>query len=182
MIKVEIIGNLGRDAFVTKNASGQFVSFSVAHSQKHTDQNGVSVESTIWVSCTLAKFSDSLLQYLKKGVRVFIRGNLSSRLYTDKAGQLQAGLNCAVKEIELCGGLMPQAAPQQQTAQTYSNADIYGGANPYTNQQANSNPNPNPVPRPSQPTNVVQQQLYSNQQLQQLNTRQSTQYVDEVPF
>ena len=181
MIKVEIIGNLGRDAFVTKNASGQFVSFSVAHSQKHTDQNGVSVESTIWVSCTLAKFSDSLLQYLKKGVRVFIRGNLSSRLYTDKAGQLQAGLNCAVKEIELCGGLLPQAAPQQQTAQTYSNADIYGGANPYT-QQANSNTVTNPVPRPSQPTNVVQQPLYSNQQLQQLNTRQSTQFVDEVPF
>ena len=51
---------------------------------------------------------------MKKGTRVFIRGELSAKAY-EAGGALQAGINCRVRELQLLGGNRADQteAPQQ---------------------------------------------------------------------
>lgn len=105
MLKIEIIGNLGADA-EQKMANGKsYLSFRVAETRKFADKvTGEMVTSTTWVSCSMDGEHANLLQYLKKGQRVFIRGNMEIRLYvSSKDGQRHAGISVYVKELELCG-------------------------------------------------------------------------------
>ena len=76
MIKVEIIGNLGADAQLLEKNGNKFVAFRVANTDKWVDKStGQVIESTQWVSCTLNGDGGALLPYLKKGTKVFVRGN-----------------------------------------------------------------------------------------------------------
>lgn len=105
MLKIEIIGNLGADA-EQKMANGKsYLSFRVAETRKFADKvTGEIVSNTTWVSCSMDGEHANLLQYLKKGQRVFIRGNMEVRLYvSSKDGQRHAGISVYVKELELCG-------------------------------------------------------------------------------
>lgn len=105
MLKAEIIGNLGADAQIIANSDGKFLSFRVADSKKYVDRStGEVVKSVTWVSVTLNGDGGNLVKYLVKGTKVYVRGFLSSRLYTGNDGKKHAGLNIAATEIELCGG------------------------------------------------------------------------------
>lgn len=103
MLKLEIIGHLGADARVVRGNDGEYTAFNVAHSVTNTDtQTGESKENTVWVSVTVNRNVGSLLPYLKKGTRVFVRGNMATRLYVGHDGQKHAGINLYAQEIELC--------------------------------------------------------------------------------
>ena len=113
MLKLQIIGNLGGNATLKDSASGRFVSFTVAHTDKRTDQaTGEVVERTTWVSCTINGDGGRLFSYLTRGAKVYILGDLTIREYTGNDGLKHAGLNCFVREIELCGG---KSEPQEDT-------------------------------------------------------------------
>lgn len=105
MLKVEIIGNLGADAEQRVANGKNYLSFRVAETRKFADKaTGEMVTSTTWVSCTMDGANTNLAQYLKKGQRVFVRGNMELRLFvSSKDGQRHAGINVYVKELELCG-------------------------------------------------------------------------------
>ena len=104
MFKGEIIGNLGADAVLNNGNDGKFVTFRVAHSSVYTDRStGQQVSNTIWVSCSWNSDGGNLLQYLKTGTKVYVRGNVSSRLFVGNDGQKHAGINITVQEIELVG-------------------------------------------------------------------------------
>lgn len=112
MLKLVIIGNLGADAEL-RNANGaQFLSFRVAHSDRWTDRNTGEVhDSTTWISCTLNGDGGNLRPYLKQGTKVFVYGDVSTRIYVSpKNGKQYAGIDCRVRQLELCGG--NQGAPQ----------------------------------------------------------------------
>ena len=49
MLQIEVIGNIGNDAEIKEFSGKKYVSFNVAHSEKHKDANGVNVETTTWV-------------------------------------------------------------------------------------------------------------------------------------
>lgn len=111
MLKLQIIGNLGQNAALKETASGRFVSFNVAHTDKRTDTAiGEMIERTTWVSCTINGDGGRLFPYLTKGTKVYILGDLSMREYTGQDGLKHTGLNCFVREIELCGG---KSEPQE---------------------------------------------------------------------
>lgn len=104
MLKAEIIGNLGADAVRNQGNDGTYISFRVAHSTTYTNRNsGEVTKNTTWVSCTMNGDGGNLLQYLKSGEKVYVRGNLSSRIFVGHDGQRHAGLNISVSEIELVG-------------------------------------------------------------------------------
>lgn len=106
MLKLVIIGNLGADAEL-RNANGaQFLSFRVAHSDRWTDRNSGEVHgNTTWVSCTLNGDGGNLRPYLKQGTKVFVYGDVSTRIYVSpKDGKQYAGIDCRVRQLELCGG------------------------------------------------------------------------------
>ena len=104
MLKAEIIGNLGADAVKNQGNDGTYISFRVAHSTTYTNRNsGEVTKNTTWVSCTMNGDGGNLLPYLKSGEKVYVRGNLSSRIFVGHDGQRHAGLNISVSEIELVG-------------------------------------------------------------------------------
>ena len=105
MLKVELIGNIGADAEIKDVQGNKFVAFRVAHSNKYKDAQGNVTESTTWVDVTLNDVESKVIPFLKQGVKVFVRGNASLRVYsspTDK--MMKAGLQVSAWEIELCGG------------------------------------------------------------------------------
>jgi single-strand DNA-binding protein len=101
MFKTILTGNIGNDAEVTSFDNGsKVVTFSVAHSKKWTDKAGVKQEKTTWIRCNMWK-QDNLAQYLKKGVRVMVEGEIEARAYTNKEGQTVTSLELNVFAIEM---------------------------------------------------------------------------------
>lgn len=121
MIKIECIGNLGADAQLQVNNGQRFVSFRVANTDSWTDKRtGEVIKSTQWISCSLNGDGGALLPYLKKGTKVFVRGNAQFVVYSSpKTKQMEVGVNLFVREIELCGSKHEE---QQQNA-TQANDD-----------------------------------------------------------
>jgi len=101
MFKTILTGNIGNDAEVTSFDNGsKVVTFSVAHSKKWTDKTGVKQENTTWIRSNMWK-QDNLSQYLKKGVRVMVEGEIEARAYTNKEGQIVTSLELNVFAIEM---------------------------------------------------------------------------------
>ena len=88
--KVIIIGNLGKDPEVRAfQSGGKVCSFSVATSESWRDKgSGERKERTQWH--TISIFSEPLVkvaeQYLRKGSKVYIEGQLETRKWQDQAG------------------------------------------------------------------------------------------------
>ena len=89
--KVIIVGNLGRDPEVrTFQNGGKVCNLRIATSETWKDRNtGERKERTEWHS--VAIFSEPLAriaeQYLKKGSKVYIEGQLETRKWQDQSGQ-----------------------------------------------------------------------------------------------
>ena len=88
--KVILIGNLGRDPEVRRLNSGEpVVNLRIATSENWRDkQSGERREKTEWHQVVL--FNENLAkvaeQYLRKGSKVYIEGQLQTRKYTDASG------------------------------------------------------------------------------------------------
>lgn len=117
MIKLELIGNLGADAQVQVYNGQKFVSFRVANTDSWTDKStGEVVKSTQWVSCSMNGDGGGILPYLKKGSKVFVRGNAQFTTFSSpKSHKIEVGVNLYVREIELCGGKQDSVQPQQES-------------------------------------------------------------------
>jgi len=88
--KVILVGNLGRDPEVrTFQNGGRVVNLRVATSERWRDRNtGENREKTEWHS--VAIFSEPLAkvaeQYLRKGSKVYLEGQLETRKWQDQSG------------------------------------------------------------------------------------------------
>src|SRR5436190_3625018 len=88
--KVILVGNLGRDPEVRHTQDGKaIVNLNIATSENWRDkQTGERKEKTEWHRVVI--FNEALgkvaEQYLKKGAKVYIEGQLQTRKYTDKDG------------------------------------------------------------------------------------------------
>ncbi len=89
--KVILIGNLGRDPEVrTFQNGGKVCNLRIATSERWRDRNtGENREKTEWHS--VAIFSEPLVriaeQYLRKGSKVYLEGQLETRKWQDQSGQ-----------------------------------------------------------------------------------------------
>src|ERR1700680_5106047 len=89
--KVILVGSLGRDPEVRRTTAGDpIVNFSIATSESWRDKaSGERKERTEWHRIVI--FNENLAkvaeQYLRKGSKVYIEGQLQTRKYTDKDGQ-----------------------------------------------------------------------------------------------
>jgi single-strand DNA-binding protein len=88
--KVILVGNLGKDPEVrTFQNGGKVCNFSIATSETWKDKNtGERQEKTQWHN--IAVFSEPLAniaeQYLKKGSKVYVEGQLETRKWQDQSG------------------------------------------------------------------------------------------------
>jgi len=104
MIKLQIIGNLGKDCIVKEINGKNVINFSVAHHEKFKDASGIQKERTTWVECAYWIDSTAVAQYLKKGTMVYAEGSPEAEGYTNKDNQVAATLRMRVRNVQLLGG------------------------------------------------------------------------------
>ena len=89
--KVILVGNLGRDPEVRSMQDGRsMVNMSVATSETWRDrQSGERKERTEWHRVVIfnEKLAEVAQKFVKKGSKVYIEGQLSTRKWTDQSGQ-----------------------------------------------------------------------------------------------
>ena len=97
------IGNLAADAKIVKIGSDEFVSFRIGCSRKYRDADNVEHENTQWVSILRKGNGGGLVQYLKKGTKVYVSGNVEIKPYRGSDGEYYVSTQVMAREIELCG-------------------------------------------------------------------------------
>lgn len=133
MLKMQVLGNLGKDAVLYMHGSDSVLNFSVAHTEKYRDAKGQQVQKTTWVECSWWVDSRSTVgQYLKKGVMVWAEGRPDSRPWETKDGKKASSLIMRVTNLQLCGGGNQQPLPQQSASTTSAPANDQGGYVPVT--------------------------------------------------
>jgi len=88
--KVILVGNLGRDPEVRHAQNGnKIVQLSLATSESWKDKNtGERRERTEWHRVVIfnERLADVAEQYLRKGAKLYLEGQLATRKWTDNAG------------------------------------------------------------------------------------------------
>lgn len=103
MIKLQVIGNLGKDCIVNSVNSKNVINFSVAHTEKYKDAQGNQKERTTWVECAYWTDRMAIAPYLKKGTMIYVEGTPEVRQYTKNDGTSGATLTMRVTNVQLLG-------------------------------------------------------------------------------
>lgn len=103
MIKMQVIGNLGKDCIVNTVNGKNVINFTVAHHEKFRDSAGVNQERTTWVDCAYWTDKTAIAPYLQKGTQVFVEGQPEIRTFTRNDGTSGATLTMRVRDIQLLG-------------------------------------------------------------------------------
>ena len=104
MIKMQVIGNLGKDCLVNTVNGKNVINFTVAHTEKYRDSQGNNQEKTTWVDCAYWSDKTGIAPYLTKGKQVFVEGTPELRTYQKNDGTNGASLSLRVREVQLLGG------------------------------------------------------------------------------
>jgi single-strand DNA-binding protein len=132
MIKLQVIGNLGKDC-VTNMVNGKnVINFNVAHTEKFKDAQGNQKDKTIWVECAYWTDRTGIAPYLKKGTQVYAEGTPEVRTYPKNDGTTGVSLTLRVQNVQLLGsrgteggggysggesqGFAPQSSPSRVTS------------------------------------------------------------------
>src|SRR6476620_4944984 len=103
MIKMQVIGNLGKDCVVNTVNGRNVINFTVAHTEKYKDSQGNNQEKTTWVDCAYWTDRTAVAPYLQKGTQVFVEGTPEVRSFTRNDGTAGASLSLRVREVQLLG-------------------------------------------------------------------------------
>ncbi len=140
MIKMQIIGNLGKDCVVNTVNGKNVINFTVAHTEKYKDSQGNQQEKTTWVDCAYWTDRTAIAQYLTKGKQVFVEGQPEARSFQRNDGTPGSSLSLRVREVQLLGG----------------RGDSGGNAPSYnTNTSASTNTSNSNIPSPSEVTEPI---------------------------
>jgi single-strand DNA-binding protein len=126
MIKLQIVGNLGKDCILKEVNGKNVINFSVAHTERFKDSQGVQKERTTWVECAYWTDRTAIAPYLMKGQMVYAEGSPEAEAYTNKEGAAAATLRMRVSNIQLLGGKTDNQGgqnQQQQQQQPYANSN-----------------------------------------------------------
>ena len=104
MIKMQIIGNLGKDCVVNTVNGKNVINFTVAHTEKYKDNQGNQQEKTTWVDCAYWLDKTAIAQYLTKGKQVYVEGQPEVRSFQRNDGTPGGSLSMRVRDIQLLGG------------------------------------------------------------------------------
>ncbi len=135
MIKLQVIGHLGRDCVVNNVNGKNVINFTVAHSEKFKDAQGNQKDRTIWVDCAWWTERTGIAPYLKKGVQVYAEGSPDVRTYQTQDGKQGASLTVRVQSVQLLGS---KQGGDNQGSNSYNN-----------NNQSYNQPTYNQVATPS---------------------------------
>ena len=104
MIKMQIIGNLGKDCVVNTVNGKNVINFTVAHTEKYKDGQGNMQEKTTWVDCAYWTDRTAIAQYLTKGKQIYAEGQPEAKAFQRNDGTPGSSLVLRVREVQLLGG------------------------------------------------------------------------------
>lgn len=116
MVKIQLIGNLGKDAIVNNVNGKSVINFSVCHTEKYKDSQGEQRDRSLWVDCAYWTDKTAVAPYLKKGTQVYVEGQPDVRTYITADGKQGVSLTCRVGMIQLLGGGQAQGTDGAQGA------------------------------------------------------------------
>lgn len=102
MNKVILIGNLTRDPEMRYLDSGTAVAtLGLAVNRRYTDRNGEKQEDTCFVNIdTWARLAEICNQYLKRGSRVLIEGDLRFRQWETDSGEKRSAHSVTAQSVQ----------------------------------------------------------------------------------
>ena len=112
MIKIQCIGHLGQDATVNTVNGKTVINFSVAHSEKYKNKDGLEVDKSIWANCAYWSDRINVAMYLKKGTQVYVEGIPEVKTYTNKNNEIIPQLQIRVASLNLLSSLKTQGTGQ----------------------------------------------------------------------
>lgn len=121
MIKLQVIGNIGKDCVVNNVNGKNVINFSVAHTEKFKDAQGQQKDKTIWVECAYWTDRTGISPYLKKGQQVYAEGVPDIRTYTTKDGVPGTSLTLRVMSVQLLGGRGEGQGGEVNGSSSYNN-------------------------------------------------------------
>ena len=134
--KVILVGNLGKDPEIRRTQDGRpIANLSIATSETWRDKGtGERKEKTEWHRVVI--FNEGLCkvaeQYVRKGAKVYIEGQLQTRKWTDQSGaekySTEIVLNGYGAVLTMLDG--PQSSGDKQGAAKPSYGDVKGKAKP----------------------------------------------------
>jgi single-strand DNA-binding protein len=141
MIKMQVIGRLGKDCTVNTVNGKNVMNFTVAHSEKYKDSQGNLQEKTTWVDCAYWSDRTAVAQYLTKGTQVFVEGQPEARSFQRNDGTPGASLSLRVREVQLLGSKNENSGGGGGAYQQPSNASNATGGGGHV-------PSPNEITEP----------------------------------
>jgi single-strand DNA-binding protein len=118
MIKMLMIGYLGKDATLNETNGNEVINFSVCHTESWTDSAGEKKQKATWADCSYWTKSTGILPYLKKGTQVYVEGTPGARSWFGNDGQANVTLTLRVFSVQLLGGKSDQGNTQADAGQT----------------------------------------------------------------
>lgn len=140
--KVILVGNLGKDPVIRFLPNGNKVaSFPIATSESWKNKtSGEKKERTEWhpivvMNASLAEVAE---KYLKKGSKVYLEGQLQTRLWTDKEGKERQTTEIVLSQFK--GVLVLLDKANESPAQTGMQEAFYGAVPDSTGRNSTSSP------------------------------------------
>jgi single-strand DNA-binding protein len=122
MIKLQVIGNLGKDCLTNVVNGKNVINFNVAHTEKFRDQQNNLKEKTTWVECAYWTDRTGIAPYLRKGTQVYVEGNPEVRTYQKNDGTFGASLTLRVVSVQLLGSRAEGGGSSQHEGGGYSSS------------------------------------------------------------
>ena len=109
---MQVIGHLGQDATVNTVNGKTVINFSVAHSEKYKNKDGVEIDKSVWVSAAYWTDRVNVALYLKKGTQVYLEGSPEAKTYTNKNNEVIPQLQIRVAVLNLLSSSKTQVESQ----------------------------------------------------------------------
>lgn len=107
MLKLFVIGRLGKDAEQKEINNNSVIDFPLVHVRKHRSRDTISGtvlnnDKTTWINCSYWVNAPKLLSYLKKGTQVYLEGIPDVSAYA-KGATILGSLRLKITTLELIG-------------------------------------------------------------------------------
>lgn len=115
VFETTFIGNIGRDAIINDMGNGVLaINFPVAHNKNWRDRRSGSMQTrTTWINCTIWKKTDAnlrLVDFLKKGTMVELKGTPIAKGFLDEEGQAKAEIRLNVENVNILRAVSDDSA------------------------------------------------------------------------
>jgi single-strand DNA-binding protein len=147
MLKASVIGNLGNDPELRYSPSGApSLRVNVASNFRARTPEGEWEDRTEWVRVIVfGQRAESLAQYLKKGMRVFVDGRLEARPWTDRENRVRAGLEIIASAVEF---MSARQVDDEEHGGDAGPGESQAAAGPRSAPRSQPSPQSRPTPEP----------------------------------